>query len=439
MALAKVIVVDDPQRHGSGSTSFVSYRLTFHSRSSPTTSSAAGADSPGARSSAASTSSMTVVTAEVRRRYSDFEALHQYLSREYPTCIIPPLPSKKRFDYLDRFADQFIRKRMRGLQRFSNWTLSHHLLGVDRAVLEFFTRQDWHAPTSSTATTSDTGVAVGPSSTDLIAERLMNALTKVKNPRPEFQQIQQNLQLYQENITSTEKYLGRFVKCQAETGAAYHTIAGEFETSWSLFTDVNGEGNVESLASWVQCMHTLGDLFTSTSSKNEEVVLESLHDQLAYCRAMKTTLKQRDLKQIEYESLQDYLEQTRKERNQLLMSPNGSLTSTSNLKMFLKEKYVELKGGNADQLRQERIRTLELREMELQRAFEQSQYIENSFSLEVKKEAEKFESTLKAEELTDMVRSLANHEVTFLETALKQLDLTIETLESDLAEHVDSK
>ena len=52
---------------------------------------------------------------QVRKRYSDFEWLRQYLSSIYIGSFIPPIPRK---NYGDRFNEYFISKRMRGLEKF---------------------------------------------------------------------------------------------------------------------------------------------------------------------------------------------------------------------------------------------------------------------------------------------------------------------------------
>ncbi len=82
------VVVSDPLKHGEGSQAFVSYLVTSHK--------------------------------QVRRLFQDFIGLHKWLSDCYPQCIIPPLPSKHRMEYVtgDRFSTEFLEKRMHSLQRF---------------------------------------------------------------------------------------------------------------------------------------------------------------------------------------------------------------------------------------------------------------------------------------------------------------------------------
>ncbi|KXS22234.1 Phox-like protein [Gonapodya prolifera JEL478] len=63
-----------------------------------------------------------IVTTGVRRRYTEFSALHRALSSVYvgPWCdmlVVPPLPPKRR---LGRFDDAFVEERRRELEAWVN-------------------------------------------------------------------------------------------------------------------------------------------------------------------------------------------------------------------------------------------------------------------------------------------------------------------------------
>jgi sorting nexin-4 len=86
--MSNQVKISDPIKHGEGSQAFVSYLVTAEK--------------------------------QVRRRFQDFVMLHRWLSEVYPQCIIPPLPSKHRMEYVtgDRFSTEFLEKRMSALQCF---------------------------------------------------------------------------------------------------------------------------------------------------------------------------------------------------------------------------------------------------------------------------------------------------------------------------------
>ena len=54
---------------------------------------------------------------KTRKRYTDFEWLRQIMSSFYLGSVIPPLPKK---NFSGRFNENFISKRMRGLEKFMN-------------------------------------------------------------------------------------------------------------------------------------------------------------------------------------------------------------------------------------------------------------------------------------------------------------------------------
>lgn len=79
-----------------------------------------------------------------RKRYSDFEWLRQTMSSVYLGSVIPPLPKKK---YGDRFNENFISKRMRGLEKFLNGFAIDPLMRTSQILNDFLTVEndsDWN-------------------------------------------------------------------------------------------------------------------------------------------------------------------------------------------------------------------------------------------------------------------------------------------------------
>ncbi|KAH6572880.1 hypothetical protein BASA50_002427 [Batrachochytrium salamandrivorans] len=68
----------------------------------------------------------------VRRRYSDFEWLRDALERESNRVNIPQLPGKV---FTNRFADDVIEQRRRGLERFMQIVAGHPLLQTGSKIL----------------------------------------------------------------------------------------------------------------------------------------------------------------------------------------------------------------------------------------------------------------------------------------------------------------
>ena len=62
---------------------------------------------------------------KTRKRYSDFLWLRNTLASVYSQCVIPPLCKK---NYVDRFSEALIAKRMRSIEKFFHGLLIHPLI-----------------------------------------------------------------------------------------------------------------------------------------------------------------------------------------------------------------------------------------------------------------------------------------------------------------------
>lgn len=71
---------------------------------------------------------------KVRKRYSDFDWLRNYLISHYVNCVIPPMSKKNIFN---RFDEVVVHKRMVGLAMFVNGVLAHPILQHAPVLCEF--------------------------------------------------------------------------------------------------------------------------------------------------------------------------------------------------------------------------------------------------------------------------------------------------------------
>ena len=72
----------------------------------------------------------------VRRRYTDFAWLRSTLLNHFPTSVIPPIPKKNRL-VGDNFADPFIAKRGRGLEKFMNYLAKDPIIKNSQIFFDF--------------------------------------------------------------------------------------------------------------------------------------------------------------------------------------------------------------------------------------------------------------------------------------------------------------
>ena len=76
----------------------------------------------------------------VKRRFSDFEWLHQILANTYNYCLIPSIPKKKKNlnkIVTDKFDEAFLRKRSRKFEKFLSYLINDPILKNAKVVYEF--------------------------------------------------------------------------------------------------------------------------------------------------------------------------------------------------------------------------------------------------------------------------------------------------------------
>ena len=76
---------------------------------------------------------------KTKKRYSDFLWLRKTLSLMYSNCVIPPLCKK---NYVDRFNETLINKRMRSIEKFLNGLLIHPLIKNIQILFDFLSVQN---------------------------------------------------------------------------------------------------------------------------------------------------------------------------------------------------------------------------------------------------------------------------------------------------------
>ena len=130
------------------------------------------------------------LTFSVRRRYGDFRYLYESLSNDFPTVMIPPLPSKLNFKYLtgDTFSSEFVHKRLHSLDRFIRFILQHKILS-QLSIFHLFisNSNDWATFTTSLklkdSSSDESGIVGRVVNEDLITETVMNFLTPSKHKK----------------------------------------------------------------------------------------------------------------------------------------------------------------------------------------------------------------------------------------------------------------
>ena len=332
--------------------------------------------------------------------------------------VLPPLPSKQRLDYLDRFSDEFISRRQFALERYINLVLAHPSLYASPMVKKFLEEEFW---TPEAYVGASMAAAEKEGLIDSVSDKLLNAFTKVKKPDPRFIDVQQQSIIYEDNIATIEKYAHRLI-------TAYTDLSTDLHTFSLAMAEVAAQETVHgaSLGHFSQSCEADSKLVKELMQAEDQMLMGFLHEQLGYCKSVKDTLKARDAKQMDFEGLTEYLGQQQQEYERL-QNPN-SRGSSGNLTQMLRGKLDELKGGDPEQLRQQRLMKLEQKIAELRKAVEQSNEVNVKFSEEVVRELQRYQTT-KEREIKAMLQCTARNNLQYFRSGAKTYEQLIRMLQ----------
>lgn len=294
------------------------------------------------------------VTIKIRRRYGDFRFLHQCLNNDFPTVLIPPIPSKLNFKYLtgDTFSTEFVHKRLHSLNRFIKFIYQHKYLSQSSIFHLFISDStDWATLTKDLkvkelGSEENSGFVNKVVNEDLITETVMNFLTPSKHKREtnkDILEINDKLKKLYENLLKLDKIFMKLNRKNHDLGVDYDqflnqimklSIINESETTTnttpSTPTTPSSSNPVSQLASPAQLSspsrvasstHTIQNDFKvfaesleyflknwSTLHKYiDESFLVSLKDCSKYIASLSNLIELQHNKRIDLQVLQDYL------------------------------------------------------------------------------------------------------------------------------------
>lgn len=310
--------VCEPERESDGQNYFISYLIRTES------------DCP----------SFKTKSFQVRRRYSDFSFLYQCLSNDFPTCIIPPLPNKQRLEYLkgdNRFGEHFTTKRAISLNTFLSRISSHKVLKKAKIYHVFLNDTEyWKTFRTNLKIVSNAHL----NETETLSDYLMNAFKKPhfeSSNSKEIHDILDKSVKLQENVSKIDKTFGKVLKKQADLSKDFESFHQEFENLNDLM------GNEPSLKTFSDNIH---EMSVKTSHLNSDVdfhFLSCLKDLEHYIDQLKSMIKLKDTKLIDYEMLTKYLKQANVERQNLINGTSGTEGAMS----FLSKKIESLSSGGS--------------------------------------------------------------------------------------------
>ncbi|KAF2146784.1 uncharacterized protein K452DRAFT_218509 [Aplosporella prunicola CBS 121167] len=365
----------------------------------------------------------------VRRRFTDFVFLYKTLSREYPQCAVPPLPDKHKMEYVrgDRFGPDFTQRRAHSLRRFLKRLTLHPVLRRAVLFLLFLESTDWNSTMRSRPTRSMSGSAAADAAAsggvfDSFTDTLMGAFSKVHKADKRFIDVRDRADKLDEDLGLVEKVVARVARRQADLGVDYGELAAQCQKLVQLEPGVE-----QALTSFASSVETTGQGLRALHTHTEHNYLGSLRDMDAYIDAIKSLLKTREQKQLDFESLTDYLAKAAQDRDNLA---NASSTAAMGASGFLRAKIEDVRGVDHEQSRRDRVRKLELQIERLTREVENAKKTSEAFDEQTVTEVADFER-IKAFEFKDTLGDLADAHVTFFADTVESWEAFVRQMESE--------
>ena len=392
----------------------------------------------------------------MRRRFTDFLFLFKQLTRDYPQCAVPPLPDKHKLEYVrgDRFGPDFTHRRARSLHRFLNRIALHPVLRRAALLILFLESPDWNQTmrgrtarggSLSDASPGGLGSGVGPGAgsapsgvgsggiMDSIADTFVNTFSKVHKPDKRFMEVREKADKLDEDLSNVEKVMVRVARREGDLEHDYADLATQCQRLMTL------EPSLEApLTSFAASLSTTAQGFRALRDHTDQDYLASLRDMETYIQSVKTLLRARESKQLDFEALSEYLAKAASDRDVLASAQatsagggggaangghhhaGGSASSAtsvaasavSNASGFLRAKLEDVRGIDPEQARRGRLRRLELDIDRLTREVETARTTSEAFDMQTVSEVADFER-IKAVEFRDTLGALADQNAAF--------------------------
>ena len=342
-----------------------------------------------------------------RRRFTDFVFLYKTLAREYPQCAVPPLPDKHNMSYVrgDRFGPDFTQRRAHSLARFLKRLTLHPVLRRSTILALFCESADWNAVMRSRPTRSSSSEGGSGSVLDSWTDSFLNAFTKPHKSDKRFTEVEDRAKKLDEDLSTVSKTVARVSKREADLETDYSELSTQFQKLAAL-----EPGLTDELARFSATLQETSEGWRGLKEHTDQNYLGSLKDMEAYGLSVKSLLKTREQKQLDFEGLTEYLTKSAFERDQLASSGAGGMGASG----FLRQKIEDVRGVDHEQSRRERQRKLEVQIDKLQREVETAKKTSEAFDEEVVKEVGDFER-IKSVEFRAALDGLAQANIGFFE------------------------
>lgn len=322
----------------------------------------------------------------------------------------------------DRFSTDFTQRRAWSLHRFIRRCTLHPILRRAPILLLFLETSDWNAqmrmrPGRSNTNPSDQvpgsvgGGTPAPAGSflDSVADTMLNAFSKVHKPDKRFIEVTERASKLDEDLSHVEKIVARVTRRQSDLESDYADLASNMRKLCPL------EPTIEApLQTFAGCVEETARGFKALKDHTDQNYLGSLRDMEAYIASIKSLLKMREQKQLDFEGLTEYLQKASAERDILASNNPYSHSSPLNPASYIRSKVEDIRGVDHETSRRDRARKLELKIEELNREVDSSKGTSEMFDEQVVREVQDFER-IKGVEFRESLGGLAGANIAFYE------------------------
>ncbi|BGP17825.1 hypothetical protein JCM10213_008375 [Rhodosporidiobolus nylandii] len=274
---------------------------------------------------------------QVRRRYSDFVSLRQALCTLHPCYIVPPLPPKNTLSsYAIAGANPakakedaaLIARRRRMLATFLNRTLQHKVLGQDRVFRRFLDPETpWldvlHSPPVTLVPKNPLRApAHDPTDAEMLALfaslPLPSSSATLQHPDQRFLDSEAFTNKFSAHLAgSMEKVNRRMMKRWTDAASDWGEMGGGLN-GFALRMGEDGTGGLDEATEKVGMAVDAGYTLTNTMLGHwEQDFTEPLQEYTQFSNIIKSLLKYRHNKHLQYEAARELLEHKRAQLEEL--------------------------------------------------------------------------------------------------------------------------
>ena len=323
----------------------------------------------------------------------------------------------------DRFGPDFTNRRAHSLGRFLRRITLHPQLRRSSVLIIFLESPEWN---SHMRLRPGRSASTSESVFDNFADTFVNAFSKVHKPDKRFIEVRDKSDKLDEDLSHIEKIVARLARRESDLELDYADLATQFLRLAVLEPEVEAE--VHDFA------RGIGESSRGLMALREVIdqdYLTSLKDMEAYSGALKSLLKTREQKQLDFEGLTEYLAKAVQDRDMLASSHGTSALSSPT--GFLRSKLEDVRGVDHDAPRINKKKKLELQIDRLTQEVEHARATSELFDEEVVREITDFDR-IKAAEFRDTLGTFATAHVEFYKQVIHTWEQYIDGMDKGLVE-----